>query len=101
MDWRFSSPVDPHLLEEAGVFTLLPVRRHKDADVAEKAAHGVLEDYKKIFGDGKEKSMPLTFSKDGEMDVFFLPESLPERLAVTSQLVIVGTLYDGRSNDLI
>ena len=97
MEWRYSIPVDPQLLREAGVFTLLPVRRHKNADIPEEALQSLLQDYRKIFGDGKEKKMPATMTPDGEMNIFILPEALPERLAVASRLNGVAILHDGKS----
>ena len=100
MQWRFSSPVDSALLHKAGIFTLLPVRRHKDANIAKEAMEDVLRDYRNIFGDGREKNMPLTMTKDGEMNVFLVPEALPERLALTTWLNTFGILHDGRLGDL-
>ena len=96
MEWRYSIPVDPKRLQEAGVFTLLPVRRHKNADIPEQALESLLQDYRKIFADGKEKKMPATMTPDGEMNIFILPEALPERLFTASRLNGVAILHDGK-----
>ena len=95
IEWRFSSPVDPVAVHNAGAFTLLPVRIHKNPDIAEEAAQSVLEDYALIFGDGREKSMPLSGSKLGYLCAFGFPEALPDRLRLVTRLVDIGLLHDG------
>ena len=93
--WRHSIPVEPHLVQDAGVFTVLPVRRHKNADIARKALEGVVQDWRNAFGDVRDRDQPLTDSKDGEVNGFVVPEALPERLAVATRLNDLGFLHDG------
>ncbi|KAL8783077.1 MAG: hypothetical protein Q9213_004889 [Squamulea squamosa] len=94
MEWRYSVPVDPELLQKAGVFTLLHVRRHKHDQIPEEALESLLSDYRKFFNDGKENKIPATMTPDGEMNIFVLPEALPERLAVASRLNGVAIIHD-------
>lgn len=96
MEWRYSVPVDPEILQKAGVFTLLPARRHKNDKIPEQALKSLLGDYRKIFNDGKESKIPATMTPDGEMSIFILPEALPERLAVASRLNGFAIIHDGR-----
>ena len=96
MEWRYSTPVDPHLLHEAGVFTILPVRRHKNANVAKEALESLLQDCCNVFGDDRVKEMPATMTKDGEMNAFILPEALPQRLTVATRLNDIALLHDGK-----
>ncbi|KAL8766377.1 MAG: hypothetical protein Q9209_006847 [Squamulea sp. 1 TL-2023] len=95
MEWRYSVPVDPELLQKAGVFTLLPARRHRHDKIPEEALESLLEDYRKFFNDGKETKIPATITPNGEMNIFILPEALPERLALASRLNGVAIIHDG------
>ncbi len=95
MEWRYSVPVNPELLRKAGVFTLLPVRRHRNDKIPEEALESLLEDYRKLFEDDKQSTIPATMAPDGEMNIFCLPEALSERLFVASRLNIVGVIHDG------
>ncbi|CAO1597261.1 hypothetical protein XANCAGTX0491_001079 [Xanthoria calcicola] len=94
MEWLYSVPVNPELLRKAGVFTLLPVRRHRNDKIPEEALESLLEDYRKLFEDDKQSKIPATMAPDGEMNIFCLPEALPERLFVASRLNIVGVVHD-------
>ncbi|KAL8918025.1 MAG: hypothetical protein Q9208_007623 [Pyrenodesmia sp. 3 TL-2023] len=94
MEWQYSVPVAPELLQKAGVFTLLPARRHKNDKIPEQALESLLGDYRRIFNDGKESKIPATMTPDGEMNIFILPEALPDRLAVASRLNGVAIIHD-------
>ena len=100
MEWRYSVPIDPELLQKAGAFTLLPARRHKNDKIPEEALESLLSDYRKIFNDGKESKIPATMTPDGEMNIFILPEALPERLALASRLNGVAIIHDGKTLNL-
>ncbi|KFX96691.1 hypothetical protein O988_05211 [Pseudogymnoascus sp. VKM F-3808] len=83
-EYQFSEEVDPATLQRFNCFTTLPVRLHKNNDIARKAHRQFAKEWKAII---KDEKLDVDFRQSpvGHIASLALPECLPERLAFAAK----------------
>jgi ophiobolin F synthase len=90
-----SIPIDPAEVRKTGSFTTLPVRIHRQNDLADAANHKLLKDWDRYIGDGQEKKTFGSLCELGNLCSLVCPEVEPERLRVLAYGVELGFIHDG------
>ncbi|KAI9774496.1 MAG: hypothetical protein M1839_001684 [Geoglossum umbratile] len=92
-----SIPIDPAEVRKTGSFTTLPVRIHRQNDLADAANHKLLKDWDRYIGDGQEKKTFGSLCELGNLCALVCPEVEPERLRVLAYGVELGFIHDDAS----
>ena len=84
--WVHSRQLDPEEVRQTGCFTTLPVRIHKQDDIADVASRRLATEWAEVMGDGSKTEPACLYSDKGDYSSFFYPESRPERLGLMAYL---------------
>ncbi|KAF6809680.1 geranylgeranyl pyrophosphate synthase [Colletotrichum sojae] len=98
--WEHSTDVDHEVALSTGCFTTLPIRIHRQNNIADDATKQSVQDWGSYIGDGWESKSGSSWSPVGNWGAFIFPESLPERLGVITYLANMGNIHDDLCDEL-
>jgi ophiobolin F synthase len=93
--WRNSCLIDPADSARTEAFTTLPIRIHKDNNVADAASERLLKDWDHHLQDRQSLNSRTSLSTLGNMCALGFPEVMPERLSILTYLTDLGFMHDG------
>ncbi|RYO81434.1 hypothetical protein DL762_007106 [Monosporascus cannonballus] len=98
--YPYSVPVDRETVVRSGALTSLPVRIHKNDDLADAGAKCLTGDWGRIMNDGQDKKSNGSPSVVGNWGSFIWPESIPDRLGLLCYLLDVGCFHDDACEEM-
>ncbi|KAL8958737.1 MAG: hypothetical protein Q9193_004261 [Seirophora villosa] len=85
MEFQYSTLVNPSTVVASGCFTTLPVRFHRDEKLAIRGSKQMEVDWQLAFG--KPAFSPGCQNPRGHLAATSLPESLPDRIAISAYIM--------------
>jgi hypothetical protein len=97
MDYQYSREYDAAAASELGCWSILPLRIHKNEQIAVDASYEFLADWEKVVGRAASKGAEDTIClcSNGHFVAVTIPECLPERLRIVTRLSDFSYVYDG------
>lgn len=93
MEFNYSTLVNPSTVVATGCFTTLPVRFHRDEKLAIRGSKQMEVDWQLAFG--KPPFSPGCQNPRGHLAATSLPESLPDRIAISAYIMDYMLHHDG------
>lgn len=95
MEFKYSTPVPVETVRKSGCFTTLPVRYHRDEELAIRESKRMEADWQNAFG-----TPPFSQgcqNPAGHLASLSLPECLPDRIGICSYIMDYMLHHDGKS----
>ncbi len=96
MKYVYSREYDLTSAQKQGCWSTLPLRIHKDEQLAIEASYEFLRDWEEAVGKGTDLDATISLCANGHFVALTIPECLPERLRIITRLSDFSYIYDGK-----